>query len=221
MSANAWPFVRAAQLHELLSGPRPPVVLDVRWSLVGPPGAEVHAAGHVPGAVFVDLDVTLASPPGAGGRHPLPDPTVFARHMRRAGVTLDRPVVVTDGADGSVAARAWWLLRHHGHDDVRALDGGFSAWAAGGLDVATRPSGPRITGCPRFSGPGHHHITHRGGRGGRLDCRLPQCAGTRPDILDGAARATALCAHWQVVCRDNLAQRSGGGYRSHSFPRPI
>lgn len=142
MSANAWPFVRAAQLHELLSGPRPPVVLDVRWSLVGPPGAEVHAAGHVPGAVFVDLDVTLASPPGAGGRHPLPDPTVFARHMRRAGVTLDRPVVVTDGADGSVAARAWWLLRHHGHDDVRVLDGGFAAWAAGGFDVATGPSGP-------------------------------------------------------------------------------
>ena len=61
----------------------------------------MFAAGHVPGAVFVDLDADLAAPPGAGGRHPLPDPALFAAAMRRAGVTLDRPVVVMDGREGS------------------------------------------------------------------------------------------------------------------------
>jgi len=101
----------------------------------------VYAEGHVPGAVFVDLDLELTSPPGAGGRHPLPDPAVFAAAMRRAGVTLDRPVVVMDGREGSVAARMWWLLRHHGHDHVRLLDGGLAAWVAAGGVVATGDEG--------------------------------------------------------------------------------
>ena len=125
---------------ELASG-EPPVVLDVRWALTGPPGGSVFAAGHVPGAVFVDLDLDLADPPGARGRHPLPDPARFAAAMRSAGVSLDRRVVVTDGGDGAVAARAWWLLRHHGHDDVRVLDGGFAAWLESGAEVATGRAG--------------------------------------------------------------------------------
>ena len=131
------PFLSVERLREELASHRPPVVLDVRWSLTGPPGSTVAAAGHVPGAVYVDLDLDLADPPGAGGRHPLPDPARFAAAMRRAGVTLDRAVVVMDGGDGSVAARAWWLLRHHGHDDVRLLDGGWTAWAAAGGEAAT------------------------------------------------------------------------------------
>ena len=131
------PFVSAEALHDELASDRPPVVLDIRWSLSGPPGNLEFAAGHVPGAVFVDLDADLADPPGAGGRHPLPDPARFAAAMRRAGVSLDRPVVVTDGGDGTFAARAWWLLRHHGHDDVRLLDGGFAAWQESGFDTAT------------------------------------------------------------------------------------
>ena len=93
--------------------------------------------GHVPGAVFVRSAPTLASPPCRGGRHPLPDRARFDAVMRRAGVTLDRPVVVMDGREGSQAARMWWLLRHHGHDDVRLLDGGLSAWVDAGGDVAT------------------------------------------------------------------------------------
>ena len=131
------PFVSVERLRAELASDRPPVVLDIRWSLAGPPGNTVVAAGHVPGAVYVDLDLDLADPPGAGGRHPLPDPARFAAAMRGAGVTLDRPVVVMDGGDGSVAARAWWLLRHHGHDDVRLLDGGWAAWVASGAEVAT------------------------------------------------------------------------------------
>jgi thiosulfate/3-mercaptopyruvate sulfurtransferase len=131
------PFVDAETLRGELASADPPVLLDVRWALIGPTGSSVFAAGHVPGAVFVDLDADLADPPGERGRHPLPDPARFAAAMRRAGVALDRRVVVTDGGDGAVAARAWWLLRHHGHDDVRVLDGGFSAWSESGGDVET------------------------------------------------------------------------------------
>ncbi len=141
MSTQSWPFITVPELREALAADVPPTVLDVRWGLSGPPGSEVYAAGHVPGAVFVDHDADLADPPGAGGRHPLPDPQRFARAMRRAGVTLDRPVVVTDGSDGSIAARLWWLLTHHGHDHVQVLDGGFAAWAASGAEVATGGDG--------------------------------------------------------------------------------
>lgn len=138
-------LVGAEELRHLLASATPPVLLDIRWSLVGPPGRQVYAERHVPGAVFVDLDTELADPVGDGtrGRHPLPDPARFAAAMRRAGVALDRPVVVMDGGDGSVAARAWWLLRHHGHDDVRLIDGGLAAWrAAGGAVVEGDEAAP-------------------------------------------------------------------------------
>ena len=112
-------------------------VLDVRYLMGGPPGREQHVGGHVPGAAYVDLDTDLADPPGAGGRHPLPDPARFEAAMRRCGVSADRPVVVYDDWQGRAAARAWWLLRHHGHDDVRVLDGGWSAWLQAGHPVGT------------------------------------------------------------------------------------
>ncbi|WP_028654333.1 sulfurtransferase [Nocardioides sp. J54] len=110
-------------------------VLDVRYRLGGPPGPEEFAAGHVPGASYVDLGAALAGPPGAGGRHPLPAPDVFVAAMRAAGVCNDRPVVVYDDWSGNAAARCWWLLRHHGHRDVRVLDGAWPAWRAAGLPV--------------------------------------------------------------------------------------
>ncbi|MEU6171770.1 sulfurtransferase [Streptantibioticus parmotrematis] len=105
-----------------------PAVLDVRYQLGGPPGRPQYEAGHIPGAVYVDLDTELAGEPGASGRHPLPELAVFAEAMRRAGVSADRPVVVYDGDKGWAAARAWWMLRWAGHEDVRVLDGGLAAW---------------------------------------------------------------------------------------------
>ena len=114
-------------------------VLDVRYLMGGPPGRGEHEAGHVPGAAYVDLDQDLADPPGAGGRHPLPDPARFEASMRRAGVRGDRPVVAYDDWQGRAAARAWWLLRHHGHRDVRVLDGGWTAWREGAHPVETGP----------------------------------------------------------------------------------
>jgi thiosulfate/3-mercaptopyruvate sulfurtransferase len=112
-------------------------VLDVRYKLGGPPGPSEFAAGHIPGAAYIDLDADLASPPGAGGRHPLPDAAAFEGAMRRAGVSNDRAVVVYDDWGGRAAARAWWLLRYFGHPNVRMLDGGWGAWTRAGGEVAT------------------------------------------------------------------------------------
>ena len=121
-------IITASELASESAGSRPPVLLDVRWQLGGPPGAPAYEAGHLPGAVFVDLDTELAGPAGRGGRHPLPDPEEFGAVMRRAGVGADTPVVVYDGGQGWAAARAWWLLRWSGHGDVRVLDGGLAHW---------------------------------------------------------------------------------------------
>jgi thiosulfate/3-mercaptopyruvate sulfurtransferase len=131
---QAGPLISAAELAERLDEV---TVLDVRYRMGGPPGAEEHAAGHVPGAAYVDLDTALAAPPGPRGRHPLPAPEDFEAAMRAAGVSGDRPVVVHDDWQGRAAARCWWLLRWAGHDDVRVLDGGWSAWVATGGEVST------------------------------------------------------------------------------------
>ncbi|MFE2101024.1 sulfurtransferase [Streptomyces sp. NPDC059468] len=129
-------IITATELAADLAGERPPVLLDVRWQLTmakaaGAPafdGRAEYTAGHLPGAVFVDLDRELASTPGDSGRHPLPDLEEFGAAMRRAGVSAGRPVVVYDGGQGWAAARAWWLLRWTGHPDARVLDGGLPAW---------------------------------------------------------------------------------------------
>ncbi|MEV6838070.1 sulfurtransferase [Streptomyces sp. NPDC051133] len=129
-------IITATELARDLAGERPPTLLDVRWQLsvakaAGAPafdGGAEYAAGHLPGAAFVDLDRELASAPGEHGRHPLPDLAEFGAAMRRAGVSAGRPVVVYDGGQGWAAARAWWLLRWTGHPDVRVLDGGLPSW---------------------------------------------------------------------------------------------
>ncbi|MFF8027681.1 sulfurtransferase [Streptomyces sp. NPDC007896] len=130
-------IISASELASDLAGPNPPVLLDIRWQLsmataagaVPFDGRAAYAAGHIPGAVFVDLDAELAGEPGAGGRHPLPDLEVFGEAMRTAGVSADRDVVVYDGGVGWAAARAWWLLGWTGHPSVRVLDGGLAAWS--------------------------------------------------------------------------------------------
>ncbi|MGW7252019.1 sulfurtransferase [Streptomyces decoyicus] len=129
-------IITATELASELAQPTAPVLLDVRYQLGGPPGRPVYEAGHVPGAVYVDLESELASPPGPGGRHPLPDLDVFADAMRIAGVRADRPVVAYDGGQGWAAARVWWLLRWTGHPDVRVLDGGLAAWQASGGELS-------------------------------------------------------------------------------------
>lgn len=113
-------------------------VLDVRWSLGGPPGRDEFERGHIPGAVYVDLETELA---GHGlptdGRHPLPDEADFQAAARRWGLEDGDAVVVYDDVAGTSAARAWWLLRHAGVRDVRVLDGGLAAWRDARLPIET------------------------------------------------------------------------------------
>src|SRR4051812_38128606 len=125
------------------------VVCDVRWYLDGRSGREAYSAGHVPGAVFVDLDRDLAAPAGDGaaGRHPLPTPEHFAAAMARLGIGDDDTVVAYDDDRGVIAARLVWMLRVTGHA-AAVLDGGIAAWrGALSTDPVTRPPA-RFTARP-------------------------------------------------------------------------
>jgi thiosulfate/3-mercaptopyruvate sulfurtransferase len=115
---------------------------DVRW-FVGEPGRgrREYDAGHLPGAVFVDLDRDLAASSGAG-RHPLPDPAIFATRMGELGIGRDDLVVAYDDSLGTIAARLWWMLDNLGHERVALLDGGLKAWRAAGLPMSTDTVAP-------------------------------------------------------------------------------
>jgi thiosulfate/3-mercaptopyruvate sulfurtransferase len=112
-------------------------IADVRWYLGDPErGRREYAEGHIPGAVFVDLDTDLAAPTGPG-RHPLPDPAVFARRLGQLGFGSDDLVVAYDDASGSIAGRLWWMLDNLGHRRVALLDGGLRAWREAGFALST------------------------------------------------------------------------------------
>ncbi len=113
-------------------------IADVRWSLAPPPGRERYAAGHLPGATFLDADQELSSPGDGPGRHPIPSQGKLACVLGRVGIGDGTPVVAYDDAGGSIAARLWWLFRHFGHDGACAvLDGGIQAWTDAGLPLST------------------------------------------------------------------------------------
>jgi thiosulfate/3-mercaptopyruvate sulfurtransferase len=143
-------LIRSSELAQILSYV---TLLDVRWQLGRTDGYEQYLADHLPQAQYVDLETELSDPPGTGvgGRHPLPDPQRFAQAMAAKGVRRDTPVVVYDATGGQAAARAWWLLRYHGHPDVRVLDGGLQAW-----DGAVESGPPELTLSGTFTAdPGH------------------------------------------------------------------
>jgi thiosulfate/3-mercaptopyruvate sulfurtransferase len=124
--------------ERLLADPGDAVLLDVRWALGDPHGHEHYRAGHLPGAVFVDLDTELAAPASAAeGRHPLPSVQALQSAARRWGLSTGSRVVVYDATGGLAAARAWWLLRWGGVVDVSILDGGLGAWTAAGGQLDT------------------------------------------------------------------------------------
>ena len=149
-STSIDPLISPARLAQLLAGERPPIVLDVRWTLAGA-DRDGYLEGHVPGAVFVDLDAELAAPVGDGmaGRHPLPDPEALQQVWRRAGIRAGDQVVAYDARDGSSAARAWWLLRWSGVADARVLDGGFAGWRSAARPVESGAGGEPVPGDVR------------------------------------------------------------------------
>ncbi|WP_460783464.1 sulfurtransferase [Microbacterium tumbae] len=139
-------LVSAAELSELISAEPRLRVLDVRWRLDRPDGRPEYDAGHIPGAVFVDLETELSRHGRPdGGRHPLPDTATVQAAARRWGLNDGDVVVAYDDAGGLPAARAWWLLRQGGVD-IRVLDGGWPAWRSSGgavetADVIPEPGG--------------------------------------------------------------------------------
>ncbi|HEY0118869.1 MAG TPA: sulfurtransferase [Cellulomonas sp.] len=131
-------LVTGDDLAVALADDEPPVLLDVRWAL-GRSRDEAHErylAGHLPGAVYADLETDLAAPPSPRqGRHPVPDLEALEASARRWGMREGSSVVVYDDAGGTSAARAWWLLRWAGVASVRLLDGGLGAWTAAGRSL--------------------------------------------------------------------------------------
>lgn len=134
------------------------VVADCRWYLDGRSGRDAFLSGHIPGAVWIDIDGDLAAAPRAeGGRHPLPSPAGFAAAMARAGIGDGAQVVAYDDAGGSIAARLWWMLRSLG-ERAAVLDGGIAAWE-GPLETGPdRPRPARFT--PRPWPDGRFVTTH-------------------------------------------------------------
>ncbi|WP_366941381.1 sulfurtransferase [uncultured Microbacterium sp.] len=148
------PLISATELRERLGEVQ---VLDARWQLGRDDGREKYLAGHIPGAVFIDVERELA---GHGepsdGRHPLPDDAALAAAARRWGLRAGAPVVVYDDFRMLAASRAWWALRRAGVADVRVLDGGLPAWLAAGGETATGdvevPEGDIELGSPGSEG---------------------------------------------------------------------
>ena len=138
---NHSPLVTAAWLLEHLETLK---LVDVRFALGKPDfGLEQYQSGHLPGAVFLDLERDLSSPvrdDRVGGRHPLPNPEKLAQKLSNLGIGDSSFVVFYDdpsSGQGFYAAHGWWLLRWLGHDSVAVLDGGIPAWLEAGGKLET------------------------------------------------------------------------------------
>ena len=139
---SARPLISVDELAAAVDQGAGPVLLDVRWQVAGPSQYPLYLAGHLPGAHWCDLDADLSDPPGARGRHPLPDPQRLEARLRAWGVDPESEVVVYDQANSVAAARAWWVLCWAGLRQVRVLDGGFEAWSSAGHPVDTEQPQP-------------------------------------------------------------------------------
>lgn len=150
----ASPVISPNELADLIRDGRAPRLLDVRWRLDQPEGRPAYLEGHLPGAVYVDLDHELAERGDPRrGRHPLPSREQLQAAARRWGINSGDTVVAYDDVQSVAAARAWWLLTRSGLADVRVLDGGLRGWIAARLPLETGDVQPRrgdvVLGEPR------------------------------------------------------------------------
>jgi thiosulfate/3-mercaptopyruvate sulfurtransferase len=216
MSRSRSSLISADELREQLDHVR---VLDVRWYLDDhTKGRRNYEAGHVPGAVFVDLEQDITGRAEGAGRHPLPSVSAFERAMRRAGVGRGTRVVVYDDAGGSVAARVWWLLRIHGHDDAAVLDGGLQSW---GDDLETGTNlyeeGDFVADEPDLSDVLTYDEVAKLGDGSVLiDVRAPERYRGELEPVDPIAGHVpgAKNAFWQSFLMDDGKIASGGELRA-------
>ncbi len=217
-------LVSADELHALIEAGAAPVILDVRWRLDRPDGRDDFRTGHIPGAVYVDLESELAGHgESTDGRHPLPAIDDLERVARRWGIDDGASVVVYDDLAGMSAARAWWVLRWAGIEDVRILDGALSAWRASfPLETVDAPS---RTGSVRLSA-GHMPTVDLDGAAAQptagvlLDARAPErFAGTvepidpRAGHIPGAFSAPTaqnVAPDGRFLSADELRERFAG-----------
>lgn len=124
------------------------VILDCRYDLSDPQaGRSAYLQGHIPGARYASLGRDLSAPLARyGGRHPLPDPEHFQQFARSAGINSHSLVVIYDDQHLAFAARAWWLLRYFGHQQVRILNGGLGAWLRAGMPLVQGEEAEADTG---------------------------------------------------------------------------
>lgn len=137
-------LITPEELKNLIDSDHPLTILDVRWRLDRPDGRAEYVQGHIPGAVYVDLDEELAEHgrPATEGRHPLPSLERLQAAARRWGLNEGDAVVVYDDIKNTSSARAWWLLKRAGVEDVRVLDGSLRGWSASGYTLDTGENTP-------------------------------------------------------------------------------
>jgi thiosulfate/3-mercaptopyruvate sulfurtransferase len=141
---NGWTTLVPAETLAIAVGRPDVVVVDCRFSLLSPGAGELaYQQGHIPGAVYANLDRDLSDRRKHGrGRHPWPDADDFTARLGQWGISPSHQVVAYDDGDGAYAARLWFLLRSLGHEKVAVLDGGWSRWTSLGLPVDTRITVP-------------------------------------------------------------------------------
>jgi thiosulfate/3-mercaptopyruvate sulfurtransferase len=155
MSSN---LVTTEWLSSHLQDPKIRTV-DCRWVLGKPgEGRRQYEAGHIPGAIYLDVDADLSAKTGPG-RHPLPDPLDFEKTMSRIGVDADTHVIAYDEGKGAPAPRLWWLLRYFGHGKISVLDGGFTTWAKEGRP-ATKDM-PSVPPCRFLARPSQDWVVDK------------------------------------------------------------
>lgn len=218
------PLVSAPDLAADLAAGVPVRLLDVRWRLNRPEGRPDYLAGHLPGAVYVDLEREL-SRPGAPelGSHPLPPLADLAAAARRWGIRRGDAVVVYDDNDSVAAARAWWLLRRHGIP-VRVLDGGLRAWATEGLRLERSDRSVRAGDIELAASGGDVATIEEAAvaprRGVLVDVRAPQHYRGQVGGLDPVAghipgainipTVTHIAADGRLVDRETIRARLAG-----------
>ena len=190
MEPTTSPLISVDELAGWLDSPAPPVIVDLRWYLGRPgDGHRAYLEGHLPGAIFLDLDDDLADHGGYGapGRHPLPTPAAFEARMAAAGIADGARVVGYDDVGGWVAARLWWMLDNLGFgrrgidgEWVGVLDGGIQAWTGAGQPLATEAVAPRPAQQGLHLADAWHGVIEREELKGRLgsvtllDARAPE-----------------------------------------------
>lgn len=190
--------------EQLLSERGDTLLLDVRWTLAGSDRAG-YLAGHLPGAVFCDLDADLAGPPGAGGRHPLPSRAALAAAMERLGVRPGCRVVVYDGGVAAAAARGWWCLRWLGHEDVRVLDGGLPAWVAAGGELESG----EVTTTTADGSAGEVAAATDGGQTAAATAGASPAGDATPTAGDGPTQVAPPSSSMPTVTADELLPYDG------------